>query len=217
MKTPKPEQVRFRMKLPRKFFERPTLEIAQDLLGKYLVRFYRGKKLIGQIVETEAYIGEDDLACHASRGRTSRTEVMYGPAGHAYVYLVYGIYDMFNIVTEKKGFPAAVLIRGLRPIENLKLINGPGKLCQWMRIDKSLNNEDLTKSKRLWLVCLSSSSELSILRSCSEATAEDGRKTSIKKSPRVGIPYAKHCRDYPWRFTLLSPAKRERQSRYLTG
>lgn len=171
-------------KINRKFFERPTLEVASDLLGKYLVRNYRGKKIIGEITETEAYIGENDLACHASHGRTPRTEIMYGEAGNTYIYLVYGMHYMFNIVTEKKDFPAAVLIRAIKA--NKELIDGPGKISKLMRIDKNLNNEDLVVSKKLWL----------------EDPGFKINKKHIKKSSRVGIPYAKHCQKYLWRFTL---------------
>lgn len=175
-------------KLRRKFFERPTLEVASNLLGKYLVRKVgpSAPLIVGQITETEAYIGENDLACHASKGRTPRTEIMYGQAGHAYIYLVYGMHYMFNIVTEEKDFPAAVLIRALKI--NDKLINGPGKLSQFMKIDKELNGEDLIESKKLWLANPSSLFEL--------------RRTSIKKTPRIGVDYAKEWSKKPWRFTL---------------
>jgi DNA-3-methyladenine glycosylase len=171
-------------KLRHNFFERPTLKVASDLLGKYLIRNYRGKKIIGEITETEAYIGENDLASHASRGRTARTKIMYGKAGHAYIYLVYGMHYMFNIVTEKKDFPAAILIRALK-IDD-KLINGPGKLSQFMKIDKNLNNEDLVTSKKLWL----------------ENHSTPFRVKSIKKTPRIGVDYAGVWRRKPWRFTL---------------
>src|SRR4030043_1344517 len=103
--------------LYRKFYERNTLRVAQDLLGCFLVREYHGKIWQAMITETEAYVGENDLACHASKGKTSRTEVMYGEPGHAYVYMIYGIYHCLNIVTEKKGFPAAVLIRSVANVE----------------------------------------------------------------------------------------------------
>lgn len=162
------------MKLERKFYKRDTLIVARELLGKYLVRkqLAEEKKLkiqIGIIVEVEAYIGEEDLACHASKGRTKRTEIMYGEAGHAYVYMVYGMYHCLNLVTEKEGFPAAVLIRAVEPIlrsssfegqancicENTldfrKIANGPGKLCRWMEIDRGLNGEDITKSEELYI------------------------------------------------------------------
>ncbi|GFP21238.1 DNA-3-methyladenine glycosylase [Candidatus Hakubella thermalkaliphila] len=168
------------MKLPREFYQRPTLTVAQDLLGKCLIRRTEEGLLVGKIVETEAYIGENDLACHASRGKTPRNEVMFGEAGHAYVYFTYGMFYCLNVVTEKKGFPAAVLIRSVEPMEGIKLMiknrydetrrslkrknserlarilllasdppdphiaNGPGKLCQAMKIDKSLNGIDFT-------------------------------------------------------------------------
>lgn len=167
------------MKLPREFYQRPTLTVAQDLLGKYLIRRTEEGLLVGKIFETEAYIGENDLACHASRGKTPRNEVMFGEAGHAYVYFTYGMFYCLNLVTERKGFPAAVLIRSVEPMEGVKLMienryeetrkslkrknserlarilllasdppdphiaNGPGKLCQAMKIDKSLNGVDL--------------------------------------------------------------------------
>lgn len=142
-------------RLPRSFFERTTLDVARDLLGKYLV--YRG--CAGKITEAEAYIGEDDPACHAARGLTPRTKVMYGPAGHAYVYFIYGMYYCLNIVTEKAGFPAAVLIRAVEPVEGISLMqkrrktnsltslaNGPGKICQAFGITKKENGVDLCNS-----------------------------------------------------------------------
>jgi DNA-3-methyladenine glycosylase len=104
------------MILKRKFYQNNTLKIAQDLLGCFLVRKIGNKIIKGVITETEAYIGEEDLASHASRGRTPRTEIMYGEAGHAYVYMIYGMYHCLNVVTERKNFPSAVLIRGLKII-----------------------------------------------------------------------------------------------------
>ncbi len=145
--------------LPREFYLRPTVDVARDLLGCYLVRRLEGELLIGQIVETEAYVGEGDPACHAARGKTPRNAVMYGPPGHAYVYFIYGMYHCLNAVTEREGFPAAVLIRALEPVfgvETMKrlrhtrnvenLTNGPGKLCQAMAIDRRLNGADLCGS-----------------------------------------------------------------------
>jgi len=182
------------MILPRNFYFRPTLKIAQDLLGCFLVREFRGKIIRVMITETEAYVGEEDLACHASRGRTPRTEVMFGQPGHAYVYMIYGMYHCLNIVTEKKDFPAAVLIRGAivgDSISNWRSnlhINGPGKLCKFLHIDKKLNKWDLTKGKKLWL----------------ERLAQYPAKRDIVAGRRIGIDYAQHCREFLWRFTLKS-------------
>ncbi|MDP1845901.1 MAG: DNA-3-methyladenine glycosylase [Candidatus Moranbacteria bacterium] len=183
--------------LPRKFYSRPTLKVAQDLLGCFLVRKYRGKIWRAMITETEAYVGEKDLACHASKGRTPRTEVMYGEPGHAYVYMIYGMYHCLNIVTEKKDFPAAVLIRAVEIIDNPPLLNkervgvrlnGPGKLCKFLKIDRKLNKWDLTKKDKLWL----------------EHRGSKIKLDKIKKSKRIGIDYAQHCRESLWRFTLNS-------------
>ena len=142
-------------RLSRRFFARPTLVVARALLGQRLVRIYRGRRLAGLIAETEAYIGEDDLACHARFGRTLRNGVMYGPPGHAYVYFTYGMHWMLNFVTEAEGFPAAVLIRAIFPVEGIEamrrrrrrpdkiLADGPAKLAQAMDIDKRLDGCDL--------------------------------------------------------------------------
>ena len=143
------------MTLPRKFYNRPTLQVARELIGAKLIRVSRGKTLVGLITETEAYISEEDLACHCKAGLTARTAPMYGPPGHAYVYFTYGNHWMLNAVTEKEGFPAAVLIRAIQPIEGVELmmkrrqgrdVNGPGKLTQAMGITKSENNVDLTEA-----------------------------------------------------------------------
>src|SRR5688572_2035360 len=143
------------MTLTRKFYNRPTLTVARELLGAKLVHISNGKKLVGLITETEAYIGEDDLACHAKAGRTIRTDPMYGPPGHAYIYFTYGNHWMLNAVTEKEGFPAAVLIRAIQPIEEIDLMMkrrqgrdtfGPGKLTQALGITKRQNYADLTES-----------------------------------------------------------------------
>lgn len=174
------------MILTRKLYQRKTLQVAHNLLGCFLVRKIGNKIIKGIITETEAYIGEDDLACHASRGRTPRTEIMYGEAGHAYVYMIYGMYHCLNIVTEKKDFPAAVLIRGIK-IENVKYkkTNGPGKLCKFLDIGRKLNGWDVTKSKKLWI-------EVGIKI----------KNTKIHKDKRIGIDYAKHCKHYLWRFNI---------------
>lgn len=176
--------------LQKSFYQKKTLVVAQGLLGCFLVRAIGRKVVRARIVETESYIGEDDLACHASRGRTKRTETMYGEAGHVYVYMVYGMYHCLNIVTERKGFPAAVLIRAVT-IDDIphKETNGPGKLCRLLQIDRTLNGLDITKGKKLWIDCPSSKLRI-------------GKTEKIVASKRIGIEYAKHCREYLWRFTI---------------
>lgn len=185
-------------KLSRKFFEKPTLDVAQALLGKYLV-VRQGKNILaGKIVETEAYIGEDDLACHASKGRTSRTEMLYQKAGTAYVYLVYGMYHCFNIVTEHADFPSAVLIRAIEPAEGIEMMqkrrkqkalhqlaSGPGKLCMALGITKRMNGKTVFGS------------DVYI-----EDRGEIVPQKDIIKTKRIGVEYAKHCEDYPWRFYI---------------
>jgi len=143
-------------RLTRRFFAQPTLQVARQLLGQRLVHQLDGIRLAGLIVETEAYIDQTDLACHARFGRTPRSQVMFGPPGHAYVYFTYGMHWMLNIVTEARDFPAAVLIRAILPDEGLPsmqarrgpratahLADGPGKLAQALGIDKALNGQDL--------------------------------------------------------------------------
>lgn len=189
--------------LKRDFFARPTLTVARELLGQHLVREIDGQRLSGKIVETEAYIGPEDSACHASKGRTPRTEVMFGLAAYSYVYLIYGMYHMLNFITEQEGFPAAVLIRAIEPLEGLEtmqghrrrganrpavkhlnLTNGPGKLTQALRVDQRLNKWDTTKGQKLWL-------EL----------GETIPDVAVATGPRVGIDYATpQDRDAPWRF-----------------
>ncbi|MCI0412966.1 DNA-3-methyladenine glycosylase [bacterium] len=138
--------------LPNSFYARNTITVARELLGKFLVRQEGTHKWTGRIVEVEAYIGEDDPACHAFHGFTPRTQIMYGPPGHAYVYFTYGMYFMLNVVTEKEGFPAAVLIRAVEPVSGFsskdpKPASGPGKLCRSMEIDKTLNGVSLQSSE----------------------------------------------------------------------
>jgi DNA-3-methyladenine glycosylase len=151
--------------LPIEFYNRPTLVVARNLLGMRLVRMLDGVRLSGIIIETEAYIGESDMACHARAGRTGRTRVMYGTAGKAYVYFNYGKHWMLNAVTEAEGFPAAVLIRAVRVTEGWGVVelrrakvrmdnwtNGPAKLTQAFGIDASHNNIDLTSEQAgLWI------------------------------------------------------------------
>jgi DNA-3-methyladenine glycosylase len=185
------------VKLGREFYCRPTLEVARSLLGKVLVRRLRGKNLAGKIVETEAYVGKDDLACHASKGRTPRTATMFEEGGCAYVYMIYGFYFCLNAVTEAQDYPAAVLIRAAEPLDHVAVMrrlrknpdhdaniaSGPGKLCMAMAIDKTLNGRDLT-SGTLWI---------------EDRNLEVGR---IETSPRVGVDYAGEFRDKPWRFYI---------------
>ena len=149
------------MILSREFYNRPTCIVARELIGTRLVRILDGVKLVGLITETEAYVGEEDLACHAKAGRTPRTLPMYGPPGHAYVYFTYGNHWMLNAVTERVDFPAAVLIRAIQPIESVEVMSerrggrdtfGPGKLTQAMGITKSENTVDLTEANDgLWI------------------------------------------------------------------
>lgn len=181
--------------LPRSFYHRPTLTVARELLGARLVRrLDNGLLLVGKIVETEAYIGQEDPACHAARGRTPRTAIMYGPPGYAYIYFTYGMHYCLNAVTEQEGFPAAVLIRAVEPLQGLevmrqfynrphvsRLTNGPGKLCRAFALDRSLNGADLC-GDILFI-----------------AAGEEVAEQDIAVTPRIGI---RAGREYPWRFFL---------------
>jgi len=194
------------MKLTRIFYNQPTLRVAQSLLGCFLIRQIGKQKLIGKIVETEAYVGPNDLASHASRGRTRRNEVMFGHPGHAYIYLVYGMYYMFNIVTEQKDYPAAVLIRAVEPIPTPKSrqtfarlqtikTNGPGKLCRWFKIDKKLNNADLCGNK-IWLENGLKYGNIKI------APVDRRNPPKRRKAKRIGVDYAGAWKNKLWRFYL---------------
>lgn len=173
--------------LTRAYFERPTLRVARSLIGKYLVRDGEGGLRAGRIVEVEAYVGPEDQASHASRGRTPRTDVMFGPAGLAYVYLIYGMHHCFNIVTEREDYPAAILIRAVEVHGTTPaLIDGPGRLCKQFMIDRSLNRLDVTRGEMLWV--------------------EDrgGRlpANAVTAAPRIGVDYAGKWAAKPWRFRL---------------
>lgn len=172
-------------KLPRSFYDRDTVSVARDLLGKFLVHRWRGVRRIGRIVEVEAYVGSHDLAAHSSKGLTERTKVMFGPPGHAYVYFIYGMYFCMNVVTESECRGSAVLLRGLEPVENVAgRTCGPGLLCRAMRIDRRLNAHDL----------LSDNFFIAAPR-----RAED---FVIVKRPRVGVDYARHWAKRHLRFYI---------------
>jgi DNA-3-methyladenine glycosylase len=162
-------------KLPREFYDRDTISVARELLGKRLIHNRDGVSRIGKIVEVEAYLGEHDLAAHSSRGRTARTQIMFGPPGHAYVYFIYGMYYCMNVVTEREGHASAVLLRAVEPVANLEgRTCGPGLLCRALHIDKRLNGHDLL------------SDDFFI------AAPERAEKFSIIKRPRIGVDYARH-------------------------
>jgi DNA-3-methyladenine glycosylase len=182
--------------LSRSFYNPSTLTVARELLGARLVRILGEQKLVGLITETEAYISQKDLACHAKAGITPRTAVMFGEPGHAYVYFTYGNHWMLNVVTEREGFPAAVLIRAIQPIESVDVMLerrngrdtfGPGKLCQAMGITRSENGVDLTETgSGLWI--------------------EPGIKVPnslVTKGPRVGLNNTPEpWLSKPWRFLV---------------
>lgn len=161
-------------KLPRAFYDRDTIIVARELLGKHLIHICGGIERIGRIVETEAYLGPHDLAAHSARGLTPRTKVMFGPPGYAYVYFIYGIYFCMNIVTEREGHASAVLLRALEPVKNLGRACGPGLLCRAMDIDRRLNGHDLLSEDFF--------------------VADAGKEEILKtvKRPRIGVDYAKH-------------------------
>lgn len=173
-------------KLTRSFYTDEVLDVTPKLLGKYICRrFDDGTIGRFQITEVEAYCGVKDLACHASKGRTARTEAMYNEGGHVYVYLIYGMYWLINIVTGKKNDPQAILIRGVMGV------SGPGRTGRVLKLDKSFYNEDLTTSNRIWL--------------------EDmNEELSYITTPRIGINYAgKPWVDKKWRF-VHDPSKAEK-------
>ncbi len=195
------------MKLKRKFYNRPTLDVAKDLLGKKIVHYINGKRLVGKIVEVEAYIGAIDKAAHSyNNRRTKRSEIMFGPPGYAYVYLIYGMYNCINVVTQNEGKGTAVLIRAVEPVENIEtmaynrynrpieslkkrqiinLTDGPGKLCMAMGITKAANNGMDLCGNTLWI----------------EKAAED-RTFEIVTTTRVNIDYAEEAVHFPWRFYI---------------
>jgi DNA-3-methyladenine glycosylase len=186
-----------RRRLPLAFFARPTLVVARDLLGRLLVRRSGGALLIARIVETEAYVGEADLACHASAGRTRRNEVLYRRPGTFYVYFTYGMHWLFNLVTEREGFPAAVLLRAAEPVAGLaemrrrrpgrsdvELLRGPASLCRALAIDGGLNGGNV-RGGEAWLLA-----------------GEPVADAEVAATPRIGVDYAGAWKHQPWRFVV---------------
>jgi DNA-3-methyladenine glycosylase len=169
--------------LEEEFFRRPTVEVARQLLGMRLLRHRGGVVQVGRIVETEAYGGPEDLASHSARSTTGRARLMFGPAGRAYVYLIYGMHNCLNVVAAAPGAAGAVLIRALEPIENIELpTSGPGRLCRALAIDRALNDHPLDR-RPLWLVP-------------GEPVPED----QVAVGPRIGVDYAGEWALRPWRF-----------------
>lgn len=173
-------------KLSRDFYDRPTIQVANDILGCLLVHQANGITKIGRIVEVEAYLGPKDLAAHTSRGRTARTKAMFGPPGHAYVYLIYGMYHCMNAVTGPEGSGTAVLLRALAPLDGVDSgTNGPGRLCRAMDVNMTHYGIDLCANE-LWL----GQDEQSI------------KPKNVARSPRIGVDYAGEWVDKPLRFYL---------------
>jgi len=169
--------------LPHNFYQRDAATVARELIGTILVRRYRGVVRRCRIVETEAYVGPHDLACHAAKGRTPRTSTMYLPGGHAYVYFIYGMYEMLNVVTGAKDDPQAVLIRAAEPLDDWKAdLSGPGKLTRALHITRAQNGLDLTGTELYFL------------------GRQTGDQPRIHISRRIGVDYAKHWRDAELRY-----------------
>lgn len=189
--------------LTRDFYDRDTLTVAKNLLGCFMVREYEGERLVGRITETEAYVGRCDKACHAyGYKRTKRTETLFAQPGTAYLYLIYGMYTCLNFVTESEGEPAAVLIRGIEPVEGAEtmarlrfgrapeeltayqrknFLNGPGKVCKAMALNREMDGHDLL-TPPLYVL------------------PRDREVSSIHCGPRIGVDYAQEAKDFPWRF-----------------
>ena len=200
------------MKLTKAFYARETLLVAKELLGKVLVHEVNGVKLKGRIVETEGYIGSIDKAAHAYGGkRTPRTETLYGRPGIAYVFIIYGMYYCFNVITKEEGYPEGVLVRAIEPIEGTEemsklrynkaygeltkaqfknLTSGPSKLCIAMKINKENNKQDLCTG------------ELYIEESEEEEESKSLKKIEVVEAKRIGIDYAEEARDFLWRFYI---------------
>lgn len=194
--------------LPERFYNRNVVNVARDLLGKRLVRIMDGRRISGIITETEAYDGTKDLACHARVGKTKRNAVMFGPAGRAYVYFTYGIHWCLNVVTGEQDYPAAVLIRAMKPLEGLAILaenrklvdqknwtNGPAKLTQAMKINRDQNGIDITRrDENLWI-----------------ETGWEIEESLIQTGPRIGIANTPEpWRSMPWRFWFDSSQTKEK-------
>jgi DNA-3-methyladenine glycosylase len=159
-------------KLPAAFFRKPAVDLARGLLGTILIRRHRGRVFRARVVEAEAYVGAHDLACHAAKGRTARTEVMFGPAGRAYVYLVYGMHHLFNIVAGEEGDPQAVLLRGAVPLDGWEAdLSGPGKLARQFHITREHYGLEVTGDELYF-------------------AADPGYRPDIRSSPRIGVEYS---------------------------
>lgn len=202
-------------RLSQSFYLGDTVEIAKNLLGCYLVRVYEGEYLVGRIVETEAYVGRCDKACHAYQyHRTPRTTPLFGPPGMAYIYFIYGMYHCLNFVTEPENEPAAVLLRAVEPVGGLdtmwrlrygekalrhsayqvkNFMNGPGKLCKGFSLSTAQNNMDLTGNELF--VCTDLAD---VGLPCSTPPGEE----LLRAGSRIGVDYAEEAKDFPWRFWL---------------
>jgi len=166
-------------RLDREFYNQDVLEVAPRLLGQHLVKIDRdGRKTTYVISETEAYRGGEDLACHASKGLTPRNRVMFGEGGYLYMYLIYGMYWMMNVVTGPEDVPQAVLFRGLREV------SGPGRLTRQLAVDRNFYGEDLVRSERIWI-------------------EESGSTFTYSAGPRIGVDYAgEPWKSKPWRYLM---------------
>jgi DNA-3-methyladenine glycosylase len=186
-------------KLPQSFFRQPAIRLAKELIGKILVRRLHGKEFRARVVETEAYLGPRDLASHASKGRTRRTQTLFGPAGRAYVYLIYGMYKMLNVVAGLAGEAQAVLIRAAEPLDGWKAdLSGPGKLTRAFRITCSENGLDLTGTELYFL-------------------DDPGYQPRLVSAKRVGIDYAEEWKDARLRFLDADRAELARPRRCRTA
>ena len=183
------------MRLTPSFFDRNTVQVARDLLGKFLVRRQGQSVIAAKIIETEAYCGQSDLACHASKGLTPRTKILFGPPGHTYIYLIYGMYYCLNFVTRKPGQPEAVLIRAV----DLLGADGPGKLTRAFKIDRSLNDLPPDNTE-LWIE--DPAPRRILVRGKPSWVWSKTPRSRIKATKRIGVEYAGPWASKLWRFVL---------------